>query len=227
MKGHIFLSGGGDREDTVILDRKYFDLLSDGAKVLYIPIALNKDTAGFAACYDWFSGCVSMHKGDKKINVTMILMEDEIPELSQFEAVYIGGGDTFKLLDYVIRKGLDKKLPEYVEAGGVLYGGSAGAIILGKDINTVKEENEYNFSYNLGLNMIGGVSFHCHYEEKLDDKIRNAAIEVQTPVIAMPEDSGIAIHPDSVEIVGNVLLFNPEKKQLEQSQLEQLLQVHH
>lgn len=223
MKGHIFLSGGGDREDTVALDQKFFDLMPDGSEILYIPIALNREAAGFTACYDWFSGCVNMHRGQRKIDVTMILMEDEIPDLNQFEAIYIGGGDTFKLLDYVMRKGLGTKLPEYIESGRIVYGGSAGAIILGKTINTVKEENEHNFNYSDGLNLLGGLSVHCHYEPKLDEKIKNAATEVGTPVIVMPENAGIAIHQDSVELVGDVLLFNPEKEVMTKEYLESKL----
>jgi len=223
MKGHLFFSGGGDREDTVVLDQKFFDLIPNGGKVLYIPIALNRTAEGFADCKVWFSGCVDMHKGEKQIEVTMILMDDEIPELSQFDAIYIGGGNTYKLLTYIHDKGLNKKLPQYVENGGILYGGSAGAIILGKTVDTVNEENDANYLYHDGLNLVGGLSMICHYEEKLNEKIIASVAEIGTPIIAMPENAGFAIHPDSIEVVNEALLFSPVKTKLTKEYLESVV----
>ncbi|NWF65812.1 MAG: Type 1 glutamine amidotransferase-like domain-containing protein [Chloroflexi bacterium] len=223
MKGHIFLSGGGDREDTVVLDKKFFNLLPSGSKILYIPIALNRDAIGFAACHDWFSGCISMHSGNKDIDFRMILEDEDVPELADFNAIYIGGGNTFKLLNYIKEKKLDKRLVKYLKNGGILYGGSAGAIILGENINTVKEENDSNYEYSRGLNLVGGLSLICHYEPNLNEKIMASVNEISTPIIAMPEDSGIAIHPDSIEVVGNALIFDPERKKLLKSYLQKRL----
>lgn len=223
MNGHIFLSGGGECEDTAVLDSKYFSRLPNRAEILYIPIALNRDATRYKACYDWFSGCVSKHAKNKNINITMLLQGEDIPELSKFTAIYIGGGNTFKLLTFFINNKLDKKLIKYIDDGGIFYGGSAGAIILGKDINTVKEENDNDYRYSKGLNMVGGLSVICHYQPKLDEKISVSTEEIKTPIIAMPENSGIAIHPNSIEVIGNTFIFLPKKQKLTNSYLEKIL----
>jgi hypothetical protein len=51
-KGYIFLSGGGDLKDSFKLDEKFFSLLKPNAKILYIPVALERDQAGYEACRD-------------------------------------------------------------------------------------------------------------------------------------------------------------------------------
>jgi len=49
--------------------------------------------------------------------------------LQKYDTVYIGGGDTFKLLKLIRESGFDEKLLRYYKSGGAIYGGSAGAII--------------------------------------------------------------------------------------------------
>ena len=129
MKGKLILSGGGDLKISYNLDEEFFSLLKNNAKILYIPIALKRDRIGFEACYDWFSNIIATHAKDKDIDFSMILEHDSIPDLKNYDCVYIGGGNTFKLLDFIINKQLDEKILDYLNSGGIVYGGSAGAII--------------------------------------------------------------------------------------------------
>jgi len=211
-KGHVIFSGGGDIKDTFQLDEKFFSMLKSNSRILYIPIALNRDRIGFEACYDWFSNVVSSHAGDKDIDFSMILEDDEIPDLVKYEALYIGGGNTFKLLDYMVRKDLSQKIIKYIEQGGIVYGGSAGAIVMGKDIRTVDEENDKNYKYINGLNLIRGLSLICHYEASLDERITKSANNLNSPIIALPENAGIILGPNDIEIVGEVFIFDKNGK---------------
>lgn len=211
-KGHIILSGGGDIKDSFKLDERFFSLLKNNAKILYIPIALNRDRVGFEACYDWFSNIISSHNGEKEIDFSMILEKDKIPDLENYDSVYIGGGNTYKLLDFIIRNNVGQKIVDFIEKGGIVYGGSAGAIVLGKDIRTAEEENDNNYSYFRGLNLLGGQSVICHYEETLDEKIFKSAQKIHSRIIALPENSGIIIGGDVIEIVGRVLIFHENNK---------------
>lgn len=147
MKGKLILSGGGDLKESYRLDEKYFLYLPPHSKILYIPIALKRDMMGFEACYDWFSTIISTHAKEKDIDFSMILENDVIPDLNVFDSIYLGGGNTFKLLDYVVTKNLSSKIIDFLNIGGVVYGGSAGAIIFGKDIRTVEEENDNNYTH--------------------------------------------------------------------------------
>ena len=114
--GYIILSGGGDSETSFKLDEKYFALLKNNAKILYIPIALSRTKIGYEACYDWFSALVSSQVGEKNVDFTMLLENDEIPDFNDFHSVYIGGGNTYKLLDYIYRRNIDKKIIEYIKS---------------------------------------------------------------------------------------------------------------
>jgi dipeptidase E len=216
-KGYIILSGGGDLEISFQIDEKYFELLENNSKILYIPIALRRSSIGYEACYDWFSKLVSIHSKEKDIDFTMLLENNDIPDFNNFDSIYIGGGNTYKLLDYIYKKNLDKKLTEYVKNGGIIYGGSAGAIILGYDIRTVEEENDKNYTFFKGLNLLDGKSVICHYTESLDKKIFSIVEKINSEVIALPEDSGLILNSDGeiIDMVGNVFIFDKNnKKQL-------------
>ncbi len=211
-KGYIILSGGGDIKDSFELDKKFFSLLKNNTRILYIPIALNRDRVGFEACYDWFSNVISAHAGEKKIDFSMILEKDKIPDLENYNSIYIGGGNTYKLLDYIIRNNVGQKIVEYIKNGGIVYGGSAGAIVLGKDIRTAEEENDNNYSYFRGLNLLGGQSVICHYEETLDEKIFKSVQKIHSRVIALPENSGLIIGNNTIETVGRIFVFDKNHK---------------
>lgn len=212
--GHIILSGGGDVEVSFKLDERYFFLLRNNVKILYIPIALDRSAAGFEACYDWFLTLISNHAKEKDIDFTMLLENDKVPDFSLFDSIYIGGGNTYKLLDYIYRKNIGINIIKYIKGGGIVYGGSAGAIILGKDIRTTKEEYDKNYSNSNGLNLLGGKSVICHYIDSLDQEIFEIVKKINSEIIALPENAGIILSSNNkiVEIVGDVFIFDENNK---------------
>jgi dipeptidase E len=213
-KGYIILSGGGDVKTTFQLDEKYFALLKNNTKILYIPIALNRTTSGYEACYDWFSNFIFYHSGKKNINFTMLLENNKVPDFNEFGSIYIGGGNTYKLLDFFYRKNINDKLVEYVKNGGIIYGGSAGAIVLGKDIRTVEEENDKNYYFFKGLDLLKGKSIICHYKIDMDKKIFEVAKKINSEIIALPENSGLILNQNGEfkEKIGNIFIFDKNNK---------------
>jgi dipeptidase E len=157
---------------------------------------------------------ISKHSGDKDIDFTMLLEGDEIPNLESYDSIYMGGGNTFKLLNFIKSTGLDEKIKKFVKSGGVVYSGSAGAIILGKDIRTVEEENDGKYAFYEGLNLIGGKSVICHYTSDLDENIFRSVQMIKADVIALPEDSGMILNSagEIEDKVGNIFIFNEENK---------------
>jgi len=210
--GYIILSGGGDIKESFQLDEKYFSLLKNDTKILYIPIALNRTKLGFEACYDWFSTLISEHTKEKDIDFTMLLENDNIPNFGLYNSIYIGGGNTYKLLDYIYEKNLGEKITEYIKKGGIVYGGSAGAMVLGKDIRTAEEENDKNSPNSSGLNLLGEKSVICHYTESLDQKIFEIVKKINSEVIAIPENAGVVLYNEIIETIGDVFLFDENNK---------------
>ena len=212
--GRIILSGGGDIDVSFKLDEKYFSLLRDNAQILYIPVALNRTKLGFEGCYDWFSNVISQHNDKKDIDFTMLLDGDDVSDFDRYDSVYIGGGNTYKLLDYIYKNDIGRKITEYIKNGGIVYGGSAGAIILGENIKTAEEENDNNYVHSDGLNLIENRSVICHYTESLDEKIFETAKRINSIIIALPEDAGLILDSNGkiLEIVGNVFVFDEKSK---------------
>jgi len=212
--GKIVLSGGGDLDISFQIDKKYFSLLKNNSKILYIPIALRRNALGYENCYDWFSSVISAHSEGKDIDFTMLLEKDDIPTLDSYDSIYVGGGNTFWLLNYFLSHDLKKKISQFINNGGVYYGGSAGAMILGKDIRTVIEENDNNYSSFKGLNILKNYSIYCHYLQSSDEKIFTTSKIINSKIIALPENSGIIMNCKGtiIDSVGKVYIFDENSK---------------
>lgn len=203
--GKIFLSGGGSEKKSYDFDCLFFKSIPKESKILYIPIAMEREITDYGSCHDWFTKVISLQE-DKDINFSMLLEKDPMPDFDQFDAIYIGGGNTFKLLDYLVENNLLNKLLDYYKKGGVIYGGSAGAIIFGETLLCIEEENDNNYINSLGLNILNNFSIRCHYEKEKDFEIQNKiSKEKQINILALPEGSGIIFSEDKVEYFGDVL----------------------
>ena len=148
------------------------------------------------------------------------LRNEVFSNLDRFDAVYIGGGNTYRLLDEIYSAGIDKHLSRFIDKGGSYYGGSAGAIIMGKSIDTVLEENDKNYKYHEGLKKAGCYSFIAHFDIKNDDKIQKIntfLLNHKSPVIAIPEGTGLIIENKSIRTIGKLpaFAFRPNEKKRE------------
>ena len=124
-KSGIFLAGGGNAEDSRLLDAQFVSALDPAKPVVYIPNAMR--LRPYQSCLAWFRPIMAAH------GVTAIEMWDDLKPrraASDIAGVYIGGGDTAKLLMEVRESGFDRFLHEMASQGIPIYGGSAGAIIL-------------------------------------------------------------------------------------------------
>lgn len=205
--GTLALSGGGSIEDTQAIDAHFFSYIPNGARLLYIPAALEREREQYEACGTWFSSVILRHAREKNIEHTMLLDGDVIPEFTSYDAVYIGGGNTYKLLDYLYRNELQDTLKNFLHSGKVVYGGSAGAIIFGADIRTVENENNRDYFLHRGLNVLSGRSLICHYSEDMDERIRECARRLGCDILALTERSGVLMHMQGEHVFGDAHLF--------------------
>ena len=132
------------------------------------------------------------------------LSEHRASELDEFDAVYIGGGNTFALLAQLRESGFDRYLRAHIQHGMAVYGGSAGAVVLGRDIRTVThlDRNDVGLTETQGLNLANGHAVWVHYQPQDDDLIRAYVQQYQQPVLAIPERSGTVINKDGLHTVG-------------------------
>jgi dipeptidase E len=202
MRGKVFASGGGNAKNSYLLDREFVNSLKNH-KILYIPIGLRRDIVGFEGCYNWITETLKAHTS-KEIEIEMwINLKDKHEEdLSVFDAIYIGGAyNTYKLMDILHRSGLNQKLREFVIKGGSIYGGSSGAIILGKNIATWGDDKIDNGSED-GLDLVNGFSIFCHFNIKGEEHVKNYINKYKIPTIALTEDTGFIYEENNIKAIG-------------------------
>lgn len=185
---HIFLGGGGEAEDSKLLDERFVSMLDHSKPLVYIPNAMK--STPYASCLEWFESVM------KPLGVTKIEMWDDLRPhrgIEDIAGLYLGGGDTGKLLKEIRGAAFDGYLRDAVESGVPIYGGSAGAIVLGEDIRTAPEAKGLNLVEATGLNMIKGYSIACHYQRRHERVVRSFVRSLGMPIIAIPEKAGCYI----------------------------------
>ena len=115
-------------------------------------------------------------------------------ELARFDGVYIGGGNTYYLLHALRQSGLDRNLASFARDDGPVYGGSAGAVVLGSDIGTVKEidVNDVGLTDLTGLDLIGGQAVWVHYTPSQRVAVEDYAARHDRSLIVLTERAAVA-----------------------------------
>lgn len=200
----VILGGGGGAEQNVEADKYFVSQLVERKNILYIPIAMPESVYTFPECYSWIKS-VFEPMGVDEIDMFIDLKSIDFEIIEKYTSVFIGGGNTFYLLDEIRKSGLEKKLKDFLQKGGIIYGGSAGAIIMGSDIDTASHEdpNDVMLKDLTGLDLIGGFSVWCHYHQGHDTLIADYVNKSEKKVIAIPEASGIAYNLGVFQNIGS------------------------
>ncbi|MDA1477351.1 Type 1 glutamine amidotransferase-like domain-containing protein [Bacillus changyiensis] len=198
----LFLSGGGDADQTQKLDQRFTEEIDRKKPLLYIPVAMH--ASRFDDCYEWISSLFN-RLGIKNITMWTNLDDRNIQDVEGFSSIYIGGGNTFQLLNQLINTDFIEILNRYTEHGGVVYGGSAGAIIFGKNIMTCSHMDHNTVGLNCfkGLGLVGEYSIWCHYQHNHDSLIQKYLEMYKTPVIALPEETGVLMCGQRLHMIGD------------------------
>ena len=182
---HIFLAGGGGAEESKLLDEQFVRVLNLTKPLVYIPNAMRSKP--YQSCLEWFRSVMT------PLGVATIEMWDDIRPrypVAGIAGVYIGGGDTVKLLKEIRGAGFDEYLREVAQNGLPLYGGSAGAIILGEDIRTTPKTSQLSATEAAGLGIIKNHSIVCHYKIDGQEVMMKLSKNLRQNIIAIPEKAG-------------------------------------
>ena len=198
----VALGGGGGAADSRRLDEVFAAWIGSQGQLLYWPCAL-RGIRPFQSCWEWVTATFAPLK-ITQITMWTDLSERQASELDQFDGVYIGGGNTFALLAELRESGFEHSLRTYVRGGKAVYGGSAGAVVLGRDIRTANllDRNEVGLVETQGLDLADGHAIWAHYQPQDDNLIEAYVRQYQQPVIALSERSGIVIEQGSMRSVG-------------------------
>jgi len=199
---HIYLSGGGNEKESFPLDKFFFNTLLKNGRFLYIPVALRGNKL-YKTTHLWMKGILELHKRtDIQFEMADNLLKYRLEDLKNFDAVYIGGGNTWNLMQELRSSGFSNEIIQYIKNGGIVYGGSAGAIILGKNIDTHNDANKINLKDTSGFNLLSGYSVTCHYINEQNNRFRDWSISNNSPILCLPEETGLIFGDNSALCVG-------------------------
>lgn len=202
----IFLNGGGSGTKTVKVNQRLNEIIDHSKPILYIPLAMNKEK--YDRCYEWITGEL------KNIKVPYIEMVRDTSELSSkvldnYSLIFIGGGNTFKLLFDLKESNCFEKIKQYVNNNGLIFGGSAGTIIFGENLEScmLDDKNEVDLKDIKGFDVLNGVSFLCHYTNRTIEKDNESTrylleLSKRKKIIALPEEVTLFINDNKLEVIG-------------------------
>ncbi len=172
----LMLIGGGEigrankPYETKEIDEEIVKMSGkENPKVLFIGLA-----SSFAdSYYDYVKniyknlGCTPVYLKKKNVTKNPDIVKNKINEA---DIIYIGGGDTIKLMDTVKEYHIDELLIEKSKTDCVIAGISAGAILLSKsgfsDSYILRGESD-NYKFVDGLNIIDiNICPHYHNDDK-------------------------------------------------------------
>ena len=204
----LILNGGGDGKAVETARQLLNNVIDHSKKILYIPFAW-PDPA-YHGCLEFMTGELS---DVDKAGIDMVKTPGELMsrDFSDYAGLYIGGGNTYKLLNDLKTSGAFEKIKKYLaEDAGVVYGGSAGAIIFGRDLDACSTDdmNEAGLADHTGFNLLNGYSLLCHYTNRDPERTelsRHYLLELSKtkPVYAIPEEDTIYVEDKKIEFVGN------------------------
>ncbi|MCK4788509.1 MAG: Type 1 glutamine amidotransferase-like domain-containing protein [Desulfobacteraceae bacterium] len=204
----IVLGGGGSAEQEAPVLSRFVKLLDSGPRVLYFPIA-TKDAAENPQHYsDWIEATLRPH-GVLEIEMWPSLLGQDPAVLDGFDGLFLGGGNTFRLLYELRKNGFDEAILKFSKAGKPVYGGSAGAIVLGRYISTSKyfDHNDIGVDDLRGLDLCAGASIWCHYSWEHASLVENYIQESMQRVITIPENAGVHIGEGGYSALGEGAVY--------------------
>ncbi len=188
--------------------------------LLFVPYAAGSNE------WDSYTGKIRTFMATLNIPVTGIHTIPAV-DVPKYEAVFVGGGNTFRLLAKLQEIGLMQTLRHEVLAGNMKYmGSSAGSNMAGKTICTTNDMpivypkggfDALNlFPYQINPHYLDPETDSAHKGETRDQRIAEYHQENNTPVIGLREGAYLGIQPDFARTMEMYIGGQPGAKIFEQ-----------
>ncbi|MBI1376634.1 MAG: hypothetical protein GC157_04015 [Frankiales bacterium] len=210
----LYLGGGGSADDERAL---WSEFVEPGARIVLWPFAVPR--SGHDRVRLWLAQSLEPWDG-VRLSTWTDLAERRPAELADVDVLFVAGGNTFDLLDHVQRTGWLAPTREHVLAGGAYYGGSAGAVLAGADIDVASfaDPNDAGVTDTRGLDLLGGAIVRPHATPHDIDECASWSARTGRPVLALPERGGLVVRDgvgrsvgpdDAYAVTGDGLLMLP------------------
>ena len=174
------------------------------ARILFVPFA--------GVSIDWDSYTANVQAALPNLQFTGVhTLDNAVTDISQFDGILVGGGNTFNLLNELYQRNLFNAVKEAV-VGGVKYcGWSAGANIGGLSIRTTNDMPIIEPPSFTALGFIP-MQLNPHYTdykapghngETRDQRLAEfMQLNPETEIIAISEGAGLQVNDNRILVLG-------------------------
>lgn len=179
------------------------ELFAGLREVAFVPFAL--------ADHDGYTATVASALERFGVRVVGAHTSEPARVVGQADAVFIGGGNTFRLVDALYRTGLIEAVPALVREGMPYLGSSAGTNVATPSLRTT---NDMPIVQPPSFATLGLVPFQInphyldpdpsstHQGETRDERLRQYLEENDVPVLAMREGTWLSRDGDALDFAG-------------------------
>ncbi len=221
MKKIIAIGGGeigrpGYPIETKSIDKEIIKISNKkNPRLLFIPTASSDSEAYF--------DCVQKYFGKKlscKVDVLYLLKEklnrkQAEDKILKADIIYVGGGNTLKMMKIWRKIGLDKILIKAWKRGVVMSGLSAGSICwfdFGQSDFKKFNNPEAGYSKVTGLGFIKALNCpHFDVEKERKNDLRKMLKKIKIPAIALDDCCALEVIDDQYRIISSKLTANAYK----------------
>ena len=205
----LFLTSAGLRNEKIIeAFNSLVGLPKEKIKIAFIPTAANVEEGDKGWLIDDYSNLKKQnYESIDIVDISAVSKEIWKPRLELANVLFLGGGNTFHLMHWIKKSGLENLFPELLKTR-VYAGISAGSCIAGPTIyNSVQNlfGEKYDLKIDKGLGLVD-FQFIPHLNSEYFPKIREqylekAAKDLTEPVYAVDDNTAIVVNENKLEVV--------------------------
>jgi dipeptidase E len=198
--------------NSTLYGRAYLDhaenairsLLGSGKQVIFVPHALFDRSAYTSKVKARFSA----------MGLTLSSVHDVsnmARAVRQADAIFVGGGNTFRLVKALHEFNLISPIRDRVEAGIPYIGSSAGAIVAGPSLRTTKDMPVVQppsfdalglVHFQISPHYLDPDPSSTHMGETQEERINQFLEENETPVVGLREGSMLKVENETISLLG-------------------------
>ncbi|MCB2297413.1 Type 1 glutamine amidotransferase-like domain-containing protein [Clostridium tagluense] len=135
---------------------------------------------------------------------------DNIEELFKSDVIYLSGGNTYYFLNNLKKRNLIDRLRVYVQNGGCIFGLSAGAIMMSKDIG-VSQFGDENIAGLTDLSSLDLVEFdfmpHWNQDSSYLNDLKEYTKNTERTCYVCNDGDGIIVKDNEIKFYGNIKII--------------------
>jgi dipeptidase E len=198
MSSGIYLAGGG----SAVQEAAVWEHMLEGvSRLLYWPTALSGEPVANAE--SWLRTSLGS-RPDLEVTAWLDLSHHRGEALDDYDLIFVGGGNTYDLIDRLRQAEIAAPLARFLDTGGSYYGGSAGAIVAGQSIGLARglDPDRHHDPDDSGLGLVPA-DVLPHFSEARRERAEGwSTRHPRRQVVCIPEASGVHVDGDQMVVLG-------------------------